>query len=96
MIVPDTVPFLRDFCWLPDRRIYSRQESSGSSDSDLWQIGISSQTGMPTGTPKGITQLGESGIGQLSASADGKRLTFLKATYQEQVYLGELAADGTQ
>jgi hypothetical protein len=32
----------------------------------------------------------------LSASADGKRLAFLKATFQAQVYLGELAAGGTR
>jgi serine/threonine protein kinase len=97
VVVPAGDIRLGDLCWLPNGRIvYVRQEAPGSSDSNLWQIGISSQTGMPTGTPKRITQLGGSGIWQLSASADGKRLTFLKYTYQTQVYLGELAAGGTR
>ena len=67
---------LGDLFWLPDGRIvYSRQESPGSSDYNLWEIGISSQAGAPTCKPKRITQWEGSYIRQLSASADGKRLT---------------------
>ncbi len=83
--------FLGIFCWLPDGRIvYSRQESPGSDDSNLWQIGINGQTGTPIGKPKRVTQWPGSNFEGLSASADGKRLVFLKAMYQEQIYLGEL------
>jgi Tol biopolymer transport system component len=48
---------LGDLCWLPNGRIvYSRQESAGSGDFNLWQVGVNSQAGMPTGMPKRITQ----------------------------------------
>jgi serine/threonine protein kinase/Tol biopolymer transport system component len=89
---------LSNFCWLPDGRIiYSRQESPSSSDDDnLWQIGIDTDTGEPTGKPKRITQWAGSNLGGLSASADGKRLVLQKVTAQGQIYLGELAAGGTR
>jgi eukaryotic-like serine/threonine-protein kinase len=97
VVVPGSDLSLGDLCWLPDGRIvYARLEPVGSNDYNLWQIGINSQVGAPTGKPKRITQWEGSFIGQLSASADGKRLTFLKTTSQAQVYLGELAAGGTR
>ncbi len=89
--------WLPDFWWLPEGRIvYARQESLGSSDDNLWQIGIDNHAGTPTGKPKRITQWAGSYLWGLSASADGKRLVLLKTTYQSQVYLGELAAGGTR
>jgi serine/threonine protein kinase len=89
--------WLHDICWLPEGRIiYARRESLSSSDDNLWQIGIDNHTGTPTGKPKRITQWAGSYLYGLSASADGKRLVLLKVTYQEQVYLGELAAGGTR
>ena len=60
------------------------------------RIYYNTQAGTPTDKPKRITQWAGSGIDWLTASADGKRLTFLKAAYQAQVYLGELAAGGTR
>jgi Tol biopolymer transport system component len=88
---------LGDFCWLPDERIiFARQESRLSFfDGNLWEIGIDGRTGLPIGKPKRITQWAGSFLESLSASADGKRLTFLKGTGQGQVYVGELAAGGT-
>ena len=84
-----------DYCWLPDgRMIYSGEESPGSLDGNLWQIGVDGRTGAPTGKPKRITQWAGSLLGSLYASADGKRLTLLKETPQDQVYLGELPAGG--
>lgn len=84
---------LQSFCWLPDRRIvYSRQESPGSDDQNLWQIGINNRTGTPIGKPKRITQWAGSSILVLRASADGKRLVFQRMMFQNQIYLGELGA----
>jgi Tol biopolymer transport system component len=88
---------LHGFCRLPSGRIvYSRQESWDSNDDNLWQLGIDSDAGTPTGEPKRITQWAGSNLWGLRASADGKRLTLQKATYQEQVYVGELTAGGTR
>ena len=97
VIVSDPDVWLRDFCWAPDGRIvYSRQESPGSDDDNLWQIGIDAHAGTPSDKPKRITQWAGSYLLGLSASADGKRLVFRKTTFQGQVYLGELAAGGTR
>jgi serine/threonine protein kinase/Tol biopolymer transport system component len=88
---------LQDLCWLSDRRIiYSRQESRGSSDENLWQIGINDHTGIPTGTPRRVTQWAGSHIWGLTASADGKRLAFLRTTFHAQVYIGELSGGGAR
>jgi eukaryotic-like serine/threonine-protein kinase len=97
VLVREAERWLVGFCWLPDGRIvYSRLESVRSSDENLWQIGIDTHTGAPTGKPKRMTQWAGSYLSGLSASADGKRLVLQKATYQAQVYLGELAAGGTR
>src|SRR5271167_2539165 len=97
VVVSDSGPSLEGFCWLPDgRMIYSRQESLDSSDDNLWQIGIDTRTGAPTGKPTRITQWAGSYLWGLSASADGKRLVLQNTTWQAQVYLGELAAGGTR
>jgi eukaryotic-like serine/threonine-protein kinase len=83
-------------CWLPDGRIvYTRQESPGLDDTNLWQIGVNAR-GTPAGQPKRVTQWAGSNIWGLQASGDGKRLVFRKNTYQNQIYLGELAASGTR
>jgi Tol biopolymer transport system component len=91
-----TALYLYGVWWLPDERlVYSRLETLGSNDYNLWQIGINAR-GMPTGQPKRITQWPGSTIEGLNASVDGKRLAFRKGTYQEQIYLGELGANGTR
>jgi len=84
-----------DFCWLADGRIvYSRQESTGSTDDNLWQVGVDPHSGRPTGKPKRMTHWAGSEIEELRASADGKRLTLQKTTYRGQVYVGQLTAGG--
>jgi eukaryotic-like serine/threonine-protein kinase len=87
---------VEDYCWLPDGRIVYSGQSPGSDSTNLWQISIDSHSGTPTGKPKRITQWPASVTGQLSASADGKRLTVTQQTYREQVYVGTLAAAGTR
>jgi serine/threonine protein kinase len=97
VVVSDPELWARDFCWLADERIvYSQQESVGSSDDNLWEIGIDTHTGAPTRKPKRITRWAGSYLQGLSGSADGKRLVLQKTTSQWQVYVGELAAGGTR
>jgi Tol biopolymer transport system component len=97
VVMPDPDGLLDDFCWLPDGRIvYSRLESVDSKDANLWQIGIDTHTGTPTGKTKQITHWAGSYLQGLSASADGKLLVLQKTTYQGEVYVGELAAGGTR
>ena len=84
---------LEDFCWLPEGRIIYGWEASSAAN--ISQIAIDNHAGTPTGKPKRITQWAGSDVWGLSASADGKRLALRKITEQVQVYVGELAADGT-
>ncbi|HEY6289948.1 MAG TPA: hypothetical protein VI455_00075 [Terriglobia bacterium] len=99
VVVPDPDLSLSDFCWLADGRIiYTRLESPRARHNlNLWQISVNGQSGMPAGKPKRVTQEPDVSFEKLYASADGKRLTFLKAGMpQGQIYLGELAAGGTR
>jgi eukaryotic-like serine/threonine-protein kinase len=97
VVVPESDLWLLDSYWLPDgRMVYSRRESPGSSDYNLWQVGLDTHTGAPSGKPKRITQWAGSSLWGLSASGEGKRLVLQKATFQAQVYVGELAAGGTR
>jgi hypothetical protein len=87
---------LDDLYWLADGRIvYSRLESLDSRvDQNLWQVGVDERTGKPDSKPKRITQWVGSAVWGLRATADGKQLVVQKMTLQDQVYMGELAADG--
>jgi len=103
LIVSDFRQLLVDFCWLPNGRlVYSRAEEefarygSESDHDNLWQIHVNDHEGTPVDRPRRITQWAGSNIDWLSASADGKRMTLEKGTYQVQAFLGELAAGGTQ
>jgi len=91
-VVVPADPSLSDFWWLPEGRIV--YESGDSNDGNLSQIAIDNRAGTPTGKPKHITEWAGSNVGNLSATADGRRLVLRKQTYQFQVYLGELAAGG--
>jgi Tol biopolymer transport system component len=99
VVVPDAGDAgigLEDFYWLRDGRIvYSRTESTSSSGENLWQIRIDGRTGMPAGKPERITRWAGSDLGNLCASADGKRLTLTKTVAQAEPDLGELTAGGT-
>jgi DNA-binding winged helix-turn-helix (wHTH) protein/Tol biopolymer transport system component len=87
---------VRSICWLPDRRIVYSQGEAHDVDANLWQIGVDTHTGMPRGKPKRFTRWAGSDLQGMSASADGKRLVLRKETYQDQLYIGELAAGGTR
>jgi hypothetical protein len=89
--VPESNLWIGSFCWLRDGRIaYARQQTPDSSDSNLWQITVETQTGAPTGKPKRMTQWAGSQLFGLSASANAKRLVLQTMTFQAQAYLGEL------
>jgi eukaryotic-like serine/threonine-protein kinase len=95
VVVRNTDWWLHDFAWLPDGRIIYSREEPHSPDDNLWQIGVDVQAGTPIGKPKRLTQWEGSALYRLSASANGRRLTLLKAREQSQIYLGELTAGGT-
>ncbi len=96
VVVPATRS-LYDLCWLPGGRIvYAQQEPERWRDENLWQISVDNRAGTPAGKPKRITQWVGTLFGALGASADGKRMTIQKITYQAQAFLAELTAGGTR
>ena len=74
-----------------DRVIYPDREDGGSSGENfgIWSIGVNPKTGEPVGEPQQITK-GSGQIDWLSASTDGKRLTFLRTATQEEVLLTDI------
>jgi len=102
---PATVVSLPDRCggyeslwWLSDGRlIYSQPEPPpNQNDDNLWEIRVDPRTGAPAGSPQRITHWVDSHFWGLSATADGKRLAFLKGNSQSDVYVAELEARGTR
>lgn len=84
-------PKLRSFCWLPDGRIvFSKEESGPGSDTNLWFLPVEESTGKPSGEPRRITSWAGFSFSDLSVTADGKRLVFVKAGAQSDVYVGAL------
>ena len=67
-----------DFRWLPDGRlIYAIGGQNGNQvRSNFWQVRVDPRTGMPTGSPKRLTDWAGFWLGSTSVSADGKRLVF--------------------
>ena len=85
-----------EFRWIPDGRIiYTRPEAAPNNrDANLWAVKVDPKTGMPQSRPRQITSLPGFGMGNLSASSDGKKLTFQKSSQRNDVYIGRLKADG--
>jgi Tol biopolymer transport system component len=76
------------------RILYSLNEPPNYKSGNLWEIRIDGRTGKATGEPRKLTQWAGFNIGGLAVTADGKRLTFRRGTYQNSVYVSELEANG--
>jgi Tol biopolymer transport system component len=79
-------------CWLPDGRlIYSHAESAPNQrDSNLWAIRVDANTGEATGAPERVTNWTGFATADISATADGKRLAFVKSHVQTSIYVAPL------
>jgi Tol biopolymer transport system component len=89
-----------DFWWLPDGRIiYALPQITGVpyvGDSNLWQLKVDPGSGQAISQPKRLTNWAGFWMAGLNASADGKRLVFMKRIIQGDVYVGQLQAAGTR
>ncbi len=89
------------FWWLGDGRlIYSLGEGGATlarlPDTNLWEIKVDAGGGQPVGKPRRITNWSEFSLAGPNATADGKRLVFLRVHAQDNVYVGELKAGGAR
>ena len=80
--------------WAPDGRlIYTVDElRPRQEDSNLWSIRLNSET-KPEGAPVRLTN-DEGPVFTVSASADGKRIVYVKGVPQPDVYVAKLEASG--
>jgi eukaryotic-like serine/threonine-protein kinase len=81
-------------CWLPrGRLLYTRQEENGSTA--LWRIDVGDGTAGAVGAPVRATVWTGSYVDWLSASRDGRHVSFLNQTEQGRIEVGQLAGGGT-
>jgi DNA-binding winged helix-turn-helix (wHTH) protein/Tol biopolymer transport system component len=82
--------FLRD-----GRLLYLvRTESGNDSVIGLWEVRVDLKSGRAAGSTHELTQWKNSRISDLSATADGKHVVFLKGIPQGDVYVGDLEHKG--
>jgi eukaryotic-like serine/threonine-protein kinase len=81
--------------WLPDGRlIYSLAESPPNQyDSNLWAISVDPVRGEARGEPTRLTNWTGFSAGSLNATADGKRLVFIKSHSQSSIYIAPLGTN---
>jgi eukaryotic-like serine/threonine-protein kinase len=87
-----------DWSWLPDgRMIYSHDEPGPPGDScNFWAVRIDERTGKPVEKPKRLTDWAGFCMDDPSPTADGKRLSFRRWSWQGSVYVADLEAGGTR
>jgi len=96
---PCYLPALQCLVWSPDwRLVFSATQAAESASNQerysLWEVPVEPGTGAAAGKPEPLTQWSDVGPVGLAITADGKRLSFLKTHYWQDVYLGELGPDG--
>jgi serine/threonine protein kinase len=79
-------------CWLADGRlIYPVAElAPNDDDSNLWEVKVDTVKGEARGNPERLTNWAGFSVGDLNATADGKRLVFMKTHSQNTIYVASL------
>jgi Tol biopolymer transport system component len=90
-------PRLRNFCWAPDGRIlYARLENLKEASANIWEVEIDPSTWRTSGEPRRLTNWAGFTLLDLSATADGKRISFVRKNDQSDVYVGQLEGNGSR
>jgi len=89
---------LRDFLWLRDGRlIYALTDPDRNGPTcNYWEMQVDARTVKSRGVPRRLTDWAGFCLDQMSATEDGKRLTFTRFWGQNSVYVADLAANGTR
>ena len=87
-----------DFNWIsPGRLVYSRWAREPNHQIfNLWELKVDDKNGALQGSPRRLTDWSGFQIFNLSATADGKQLAFLRGTDHLSVFVGDLASNGTR
>jgi eukaryotic-like serine/threonine-protein kinase len=88
---------LGDFIWLADGRLVYTLVDEQRGEQILWALRIDPHTGKPLGNPQHITNwdLRDHSWG-LSATADGKTITFSKGFWHSSVHMADIEANGAR
>ena len=88
---------LQSFCWTADGQLFLALEESSSSqrDTNLWQASLRADGEMDA-APKQVTKWAGFSFWDLSATADGRRLAFVKSGSQADVYVGNIDTRGAK
>jgi eukaryotic-like serine/threonine-protein kinase len=81
-----------EYIWLPGRLIYTKSEERGRV-CNFWELAVG-PTGQSRGEPRRITNWAGFCVGNLSATADAKRLAFSRGTFEGAVYVADFEAGG--
>jgi len=89
---------LAALAWIaPGRFIYSRStQRGGARTGDLWELSVDEDNGIPRGKSRRLTDWSGYSIHHLSATADGKRLAFLRSAHHAAALVGDLAGNGAR
>ena len=89
---------LKDLVWLPDGRLICvmLEPPPNQYDMNLWELRADPRSGKASGPLQRLTRWAGVTLGELTRSADGKRLAFTNRRDQSDVYWGELEARGTR
>jgi Tol biopolymer transport system component len=89
---------MSDFNWIPPgRMVYSRWVPEATVQTyNLWELKVDDRNGTPKGKPRRLTDWSGFWVFNLSATADGKHLAFLRGTSHASVFVGDLANNGTR
>jgi eukaryotic-like serine/threonine-protein kinase len=88
---------VQGFAWLPSGRIVYSGNLEGTAadvEGNLWQLAVDADSATPRGKPHQLTNWSGFNVDTLSASADGKRLVFLRGSDHYSVAVGDLSEDG--
>jgi len=96
---PEETKKLRDFLWLPDGRFLYSMEEEGSAINkacNFWAVPVDPRTGERREKPRRLTNWPDACLSQMSVTADGQRLAFLKSSSAQISYMADLASGGTR
>jgi serine/threonine protein kinase len=100
VLSPSEAAGLRDYVWLPDGRlIYTSGEAEaygGINTCNFWQMQLDASTGKPMEKPRRLTNWPGLCSAVLSATADGKRLAFVRGSVHFTTYVADLDVTGTR
>ena len=86
------------FWWSHDGRlIFSLAEPAPNlNDSNLWEVKLDPRTGKPNSKPDRLTNWVGYSFASATLSADGKRVAFLKRSFQTNIYVAEVKEGGSK